>query len=168
MRKESAFNWVVLAAVTRQVGHPDRHPDRLAQLLEVILEQISIRGIASAAITQKQDTGGIAVALLADAVPIPTQTVGGKLAGVMAQSQVDVTDVAPDVVDAMRNQLPISPTWKIMVQGLQRRGAIQPALAIQAAQKLLGFGVNGEGGVAIVLVLIGQFADAFKLLLAIR
>lgn len=56
VRKEAAFDRVILAAVARQVSDSDRHTNRIAQLLKVVLEQVTVRGIASSAIAQQQDT----------------------------------------------------------------------------------------------------------------
>lgn len=167
MRKESAFDWVVFATVARQVSDPDRDANRIAQLLQVILEQITIRSVASPAVAQQQDAVGIGVALLADAIPIPTQTIDGELARIVTEPEVNVTDVTSDVVDAVRNQLSIGPAWKIMIECLQRRCAVDSAFAIQPTKELLRFGVNREDRIAITLVLVLQFADAFKLLPAI-
>lgn len=168
MRKESTFDRVVFAAVTRQVSHSDWYADRAAQFLQVVLEQVAVRRVASSAVAQQQNACGFCVALFTNAIPVPTQTVGGKLAGIMTQANVDVTDVASNIVDAVRDHSPIGPTGEIMIERLQRRGAVQPSFAIQPTEELFGFGVNGEDRIAITFVQVSQFADAFKLLLTIR
>jgi hypothetical protein len=43
------------------------------------------------------------IALLANAAPIPKQTVAGKLAGIVRKADVDMSPIADRVVDAMRN-----------------------------------------------------------------
>ncbi len=80
MRKEPAFDRIVFTSVARQVSDSDRDTNRIAQLLYVKFEQIAVRGVASSAVAQQQDAGGTRVALIANAIPVPTQAIGGNAA----------------------------------------------------------------------------------------
>lgn len=106
----------------------DRDANRIAQFLQVVLEQITICSVAASTVAQQQDAGRIGIALLANAIPIPTQAISGKLASVVTEPDVDMTDVTPDVVDAVGDQLSIGPTREIVIKCLKGRGAVDPAL----------------------------------------
>lgn len=92
--------------------------NRIAQVLKVVLEKITVRGVASSTIAQQQDTAGICVALFANAIPVPMQAVGGELARIVTEADVDVTHIASNVIDAMRDQFSIGPTGEIVIEGL--------------------------------------------------
>ena len=83
VRKQSAFNRIVLGTVAGIVGHPDRQTDRISKLLKVIFHDELARGVATAAIEEQQDRFGMGITLTPDAVPVPPQALTGKLAGVV-------------------------------------------------------------------------------------
>jgi len=53
MAEETTFDGIVLAAVAWEVSNTNWQVDRCAQLFQVILEQVSVGGIAAAAIAQQ-------------------------------------------------------------------------------------------------------------------
>lgn len=82
MRKEASLDRIVLRAVRRIVGNANRQPDRIAQTLQVVFENILAGRIAAATVAGQQNRSGIAVTLLADPIPVPPKTVAGELGGV--------------------------------------------------------------------------------------
>jgi len=82
MGKETSLNRIVLRAVRRIVGHANRQPDRIAQTLQVVFENVLAGRIATAAVAGQQNRSCIAVALLSDPIPVPPKTVTGELGGV--------------------------------------------------------------------------------------
>ena len=79
--------------------------------------------------------------MFADPVPIPSQAVSGELAGLMREPNVDVSTVALQIVDAMRNYFAICPTGKVMIESVKRFGCVNPALAIQTTEMLFRLGI---------------------------
>ena len=108
MGKEPPFNRIVLRTITRVVRHPNFHANLVGQQLQIMLEDIGVRGVAAATIAQPQDRGRLRITLLANAVPIPAKAVARKLAGVVGQAEVNMPAVADPIVNAVRNQLFIS------------------------------------------------------------
>lgn len=64
------------------------------------------------------------MALFANPIPVPVQTVSGKLAGFVTEPNVDMPDVSPNIVDTMRDQFPVCPAWEVMAKRLQRRRSV--------------------------------------------
>ena len=82
MGKEAAFDRVELRAVAGVVRHSDCDSQIVDEILQILLEEVLCRGIATAAVAQQEDRRGVRVASLTDAVPVPAETVARELAGV--------------------------------------------------------------------------------------
>jgi len=85
-----------------------------------VFEQISVGRIAAATVAQQQDRRRVWVALFANTIPAPLKAVGGELARLMRQAQVDVPAIAEQIVDAVGNHFPVGPTGKVMIEGVER------------------------------------------------
>ena len=71
--------------------------------------------------------------------------------------------VAHPIVNTVRNQHAVSPTGKVMIEGVEGVRAAHATGPKQLAQMLFRFGVNREIGIAGGLVLGDEVADPFKL-----
>ena len=87
------------------MGHADRQPDRIAQTLQVVLENVLAGRVAAAAVAGQQNRSCLGVTLLADPIPVPPKTVAGELGGVAREADVDVPQVEFAVEDAVRKAL---------------------------------------------------------------
>ena len=166
--KEASLDRVVLRTVAWVVGHPDGDSDVVDEVLQILFENVMRRRIAPAGIAQHQDGRGVGVALLADAVPVPAETVARELAGVVAQPDVEVAAVAGNVVNAVRDDHAGGPTGEVVVEGLKCPLRPHAALAKELAEMLLGLGIDGEYGVSRSGVLGFQFGDSLELRVSIR
>ena len=115
----------------------DFKTDGIGQRLQVMFEYVLVRGVAPAAITHQKDRGRSGIALLSNPVPIPTQTVTGEQAGVVRQSNVDVSTIANAVVDPMRDDHAVGPTGKVMIECVEGPVGANPTGPEQVAQMLL-------------------------------
>ncbi len=77
----------------------------------------------------------------------------------MAQANVEVTAVAKEVVNAVRNDHAGSPTGEVMVQRAERLLCPYAALAEELPEMLFGLGIEGKYGVAHREVFGLQFRD---------
>ncbi len=105
--------------------------------------------------------------LLTNALPEPSKTITRKLAGVMAQSDVDVPQIQRQVVDAVRDHHSCGPTGKVMVKTVKRFLRPDSALAKQLPQMFFGLGINGEHGIADLQVSSLQSLDVTKLSISV-
>src|SRR5688572_31394812 len=76
--------------------------------------------------------------------------------------------VAHSIVNAVRNQHAVSPTGKVMIEGMKGMCAAHTTGPKQLAQMLFRFGVNGEIGIASGFIRCDEFGDPLKLRVAIR
>ena len=132
-----------------------------------MFENVLVRGIAATTIAEQQDRIGVAIALLADAVPIPQQTVASELACIARQSKVDVPTVSDRIVDAVRNDHAVSPTGKVVIECLERLIAANSASTVKLAQMFFGLGVHGKVRVAQNFVFVDQRCNSLKLGIAV-
>ena len=65
------------------VGNSDFDADRIAQLLQVMLENVFSRRVASATIADNQYRSCLWVTLFANPVPVPAETVAGKFSRIV-------------------------------------------------------------------------------------
>ncbi len=163
VRKQPAFDRVVLGAIAGIVRDADLDPDFITEYLQVVFEDVGVSRIAASAIAQQQDGGCIRVATFADAVPVPTQTVTREQTGVVRQTNIDVTSVANPIVNAMRNEHPVSPAGKVMIESAKRSAAADAARPEQVAQMFFGLGVYGKVRISDCFVLIDETGDIHKL-----
>ena len=78
MRKESPFDRVVFRTVARIVSHADPNADRIDDGLQVVFENVLRRRIAATTIHKHQNGICVWVALEADSIPIPLETVENR------------------------------------------------------------------------------------------
>ena len=148
MRKETTLNQMVLRTRARVVRHANFHPNLVGQQLQIMLEDIGVRGIAAAAIAQPEDRRRLGITPLAHAVPRPAKTVTRKLAGVVRQADVDLPTVADSIVNTVRNQHAVGPTGTIMLEGAKRLAAADaPGLVAGAWSEIRA--ARGTGGAPV-------------------
>ena len=73
--------------------------------------------------------------------------VASKVAGVVAQTQIQVSEVSLEVIEAVRVDHPERRTGKIMVEGFLGLSGVQAADAKQQAKEFLVFGVYTDDGI---------------------
>lgn len=162
------LDWIVLRAVAGIVGHANLDAQLVDQFLQVGLEDVVRGRVAAARVTEQENGLRIGVALLADALPVPTQTVASEKTGVVAQSKVDVASIPCQVIDAVRDEYAVSPTGEVVVKGFGRLPSPDAALAKQLSKVFFGFAVEGKDGVASIEVFGLQSTDALELSVAVR
>lgn len=133
-----------------------------------MFEDIRVRRVAAAAITQQQNRSRVGVTLLPDAVPVPKQTVASKLAGIVRQPDVDVSAIANSVVDSMRDDHAVRPTGKIMIKRPEGRAGTDSPGPEQPAQVFFGLGVHGKTRIPSEFILVDQLRNLHELCIAVR
>jgi|GEM_PF-6440923 len=109
MGKQTTLNRVVFQTVRWIVSDSDLHADLIAQLLQIVLEDVLACGIAATTVVRQQDRRGVGITLLADSIPKPFETVARELGGIVKQPEIDMPKVEFAVIDAMRNHHSVSP-----------------------------------------------------------
>src|SRR5207247_1034589 len=141
----------------------DRKSNVIDQLLQIVFEEVLVRRIAAAGITQHQKGLSVGITLLADAFPKPAEAVAGEFAGLVAEADVDVPQVASHVVNAMRDHHTGGPTGKVMIERLKSSLGPHAARAKELSQMLFGLGIDGKHGFARFQRLRLPIGDATKL-----
>ena len=93
--------------------------------------------------------------------------VAGKLAGVAADAEVDVTTIAFEIVQAVRDHIAVRERREIVIEDANRFVGEQMAVAIEFAQKLAFFRVDAEDGIDGIEVELFVETDDLELLVAI-
>ena len=75
------------------MSHSDFLADRLAQPLEIMLENVSIGRVTAATVTRQQDGCCIAITLLADPIPTPVKDAARAFTRIIRQPDVDMASV---------------------------------------------------------------------------
>src|SRR2546427_596581 len=107
-----------------------------------MFEDVAIGGIAATAITQQQDRRRLSIMRLPDRFPPGSNAVAGETAGVVADSQVDVTLVALDVVKAVRIDDTPCGAREVVVQSSDGVIGVGMSVAIEIADELLLLGID--------------------------
>lgn len=108
------------------------------------------------------------IAPLSDAIPIPLDTVAGKLGSVVRETNVDVAPIAKQIKDAVWNDHALGPTWEVMIERLKGSVATNSALAKQLSLELFGFGVDRKTGISGLFIRLDKLGDILELSIAIR
>jgi len=88
--------------VRRMVSHMDFEADAVGEAFQVILEHITIGSVAAAAVAQQKHASRVGISGPAMHFPPEAETVAGELTGVVAEFQIQVAQIAFDVVEAVR------------------------------------------------------------------
>lgn len=133
----------------------------------VLFEEVLGGGVAAPAVTEQQNRGGMGIAPLADALPVPAQAVASELAGVVTEAEVEVAPVAGKIVEAVGNDHARGPTGEVRVEGAKGPLRPHPPGPIEGPEMFFRLGIQGQHGVPGGHVRCPQPGDALELLLAI-
>src|SRR5438067_2367930 len=120
MGKQAMLNRVVLGGVRRITGHANFQPQPMGETLETLLEHKLRGAIAAAAIAEQQQRVRPGIRRVACGGPPLTNAVAGKLAGVVADAEVDVAAVAFEVIQAVRNDVAAGERREIVIEDTDR------------------------------------------------
>ena len=99
-------------------------------------------------------------------LPPVRDAVAGKATGVVAEAQVQVSEVAFDVVKAMRIDHAPGGTGEIVVESFLRVTRVESANAKQKSQEFLVFGVDAEDRIERIHEFVAVVRDNAKLSIA--
>lgn len=106
--------------------------------------------------------------MLSDSLPIPAKAVASELRGIATEPDVNVSPVASEIEDAMRNDHAGGPTGEVMVESLKCTPRPNAALAVQSAEELFGFRIDGKYRISRFEVRLSEFVNALELGVTIR
>jgi len=147
VRKESVLDGIVLGTIRRIVGHAEFQAQVVCQLFEMIFENVAIGGVAPAAIEQEQHSARVRIGRASMRLPPIRDAVASESAGVMAQTQIQVSEVSLEVVQSVRKDHPERGTGKIVVERFLGLLGVQATDAKQQAKEFLVFGVDADDGI---------------------
>ena len=133
VREEAVFDGVVFGTVGWIVGNANFNPNFIGQRLQVLLEQVVTGTVATAAIAQDQNGGGVGVEFATVGIPPVAKAITSELTGVMAGTQLDVAHIELQVVEAVGDDDPLGVAVEIMVVGVQFCQGIQLSVTIKIA-----------------------------------
>ena len=129
------------------MGHPQFQTQMVRQLFEMIFENVAIGGITSAAIEQEQYSASVGISRATIRFPPIRDAVASESAGVVAQTQIQVSKVSLEVVESVWKDHPECGTRKIVVERLLGLLGVQATDAKQKTKEFLVFGVYADDGV---------------------
>ena len=147
MREETVFDRIVLGTMRRIVSHTDFQADAAGKAFQVILKHVPIGSVAAAAVAQQKHALRVGISGPAMHFPPEAETVAGEPTGVVAESQIQVAQIAFDVVEAVWIDHAERGAGKIVVQSFLGLLRVEPALPEQKPQEFLVFGIHAHDGV---------------------
>src|SRR5271155_5013866 len=96
------FDGIVLGTIGRIVSHTDFQADAAGKAFQMILEYVAIGSVAAPAVAEQEHASRVRISGPAMHLPPGAETVAGEPTGVMAESQIHMTQIALDVVEAVR------------------------------------------------------------------
>src|SRR5512145_2210915 len=105
-----------------------------------MLKDMVARAVASPAITQHQDRCCLGIVTTAIVIPPVAEAVTGKCTGIMARSQLNVADIASQIIEAVWNDDAFRKAPKVMIIRLEFFQRGQMTIAIEVAQLFLLLG----------------------------
>lgn len=100
--------------------------------------------------------------------PPEAEAVAGEPTGVVAESQIQVAQIAFDVVEAVRIDHAERGTGKIVIQSFLGLLRVEPALPEQKPQEFLVFGIHAHDGVGSLHESGAVVGDDLKLAIAMN
>jgi hypothetical protein len=95
----------------------------------MILEHVTIGSVAAAAVAQQKHASRVGISGLAMHFPPEAETVAGEPTGVVAESQIQVTQIALDVIETVGIDHAERGAGKIVVQGFFGPLRVESALS---------------------------------------
>ena len=129
------------------MSHPQFQAKPIRQAFQMIFEDVAIAGVTAATIAQQQHSPSVGVSEAAMGFPPIGDALASEATGVVAEAQIQVSEVSLDVVEAMRINDSVCGTGKIVIQGLLGMSRIEPTDAKQKPQEFLVFGVQANNGI---------------------
>jgi hypothetical protein len=123
--------------------------------------------VAAAAIAEQQDLAGVGVVLATVLFPPMGDAVATELAGIVAGVEVDMTLVVRQVVKAVRDQLALAYTGKIMLEHLGRRLCQGMTVAGNIAAQFSFPGIDAHHGIRRQILGL-EFGNVLKPRIPIR
>ena len=137
VRKEAVLNRVVLGTVGRVVGDANFETQFIGKFLEVFFEDEVMAAIAAAAIAEAQQGRGVGIGVAPMLEPPGANAGAGELTGVLAAAEMQIAQVALQIINAMRNDQTFGLAGEIVVVGVQFCPGIEVAVPVQVAQVFL-------------------------------
>ena len=134
----------------------------------MILEHVTIGSVAAAAVAQQKHASRVGISGPAMHFPPEAETVAGEPTGVVAESQIQVAQIAFDVVEAVRIDHAERGAGKIVVQSFLGLLRVESALPEQQPQEFLMFGIPAHDGVGSLHESGAVVGDGLKLPIAIN
>ena len=118
------LNGIVFGTIRWVMGNAYFNPDFISHFLQVFFEDIITRTVAAAPITQDQDGSGLGIFKSAFIVPPVSETIAGKLSGILTGTQIDVACISFEVINGVRNDDPFGKIGKIDKKGESDYGGL--------------------------------------------
>src|SRR5271166_5466761 len=144
--EQAVLYLVPLAGAGRQMRDSDGNSKFVGQDLQFPLPQAHTRAVAAAAIGVDQQPRGDRVALGAEFMPPATDALDGKGGGIVADAEIDPSDVVGNVIDAVGHRLAQTRDREIVHPDRLRltlRSQLPPAI-LEVSDKLLLLCVDGD------------------------
>lgn len=162
--EEPVLDRIVLGAVGRVVHHDNPQSNPVGEADEVLLDDVVGAGVGAAAVTEYHQHPGIRIEGLQMFIPAGLDVVAHELGGVVAGADGEVSSVAGDVIDAVRDDGSPGEGGEVVVECLWRSRAEHGALPLEVADKLLLLRVDADNRDAGLDAHLPDHADLFKLL----
>ena len=144
LREQQMFNGIVLGTIGRIMHDEDVQTQPVGEFHQVLLDNAMRTGIGASAIAQDNNGMGIGILVLEIRLPHPLDIVADKLGRIVVCSKGHVSGIRGDIIDAVGNNLSVSKSLKVMVEGLGLSNTEGFALPLEVADEFLLLGVNTD------------------------
>ena len=162
--EEPVLDGVVFGAVGRVVHHDNLQTYSVGEADEVLLDDVVGTGVGAAAVTEYHQHPGIRIEGLQMLFPAGLDVVAHELGSVVAGTDGEVSSVAGDVVDALRDDGPLGEGGEVVVECPGRSRAEHGALPLEVADQFLLLRVDADNRDSVLDAHLPDLADLLKLL----
>jgi hypothetical protein len=163
MGKEAVLDRVMLRAVGRIMRHPDIQSQPSGEVLQRLLEHLSVGGVAASAIAEQQQATGVRKVLAAMLAPPVGDTIAAKCTGVVTGVEVEIPVVPRYVITPMGNQFAFPRAGKIMVEDLDGRLGVGMTVSRTIPEQFLFLGVEADDRIPRRPIFSLELGDVLKL-----
>ena len=148
LREPPVFDRIEFGAVRRIMHAEDVHIQSVGKFHEILLDDAVRACIGASAVAEDDHRMRIRILLPQIGFPYPLDVVADELGRVMVGPECEVDLVPGDIVDAMRDDLPVGERLEVVVIRFGLSHAEHLAVPLEVADKFLFLCVNAEDWVA--------------------
>ncbi len=164
------FDLIPFAGARWEMTHRDAQSGLVGQSLHLALPQTAPRAVGAASISGDKQVGLLGIQALALLVPPTSDTLDGKLGGVVVNAHIHKALILDQIIHPIRHGFPISQREIIVDvdRGLFSFGLPLAPVVLEIPEQFLLLAIDRDDGIAYRFKLLAVLLDVLKLAITVR